>query len=155
MSPTRDLALSPAGPGGPTRRRWLVVPGSVLVAVTVLTGCGQQSSASSAAGQGGAGTSETAEAPQVARLAKGEARPELSCPTDERSGMSADVAEDATAAATPEEALTGEDLEDGETLLLDARGSTAWVLRADGTARAQLGLRELGGWVVSDRMACG
>ena len=152
MSPTRDLGPSPAGPGGPTRRRSLAVPGLVLVAVTVLAGCGEQPSAS---GRGAEDTSGTAEASLVARLTKGEARPELSCPTDERSGLSADFARDAKGAATPEEALTGEDLEDGETLLLDARGSTAWVLRADGTARAQLGLRELGGWVVSDRIACG
>ncbi len=162
MTRTRDLA--PASQPAPRRRWSLVGVGLLLAAVTGVTGCGQQTPDSATAGTSVAGAADAAEgvggagdapeAPRVARLTTGEAGPELTCATDERAGMIADFAPNAKGADTPEKALAREDLEDGESLLLNARGSKAWILRGDGTARAEIGLREVRGWVVSDRMSC-
>ena len=132
--------------------------GSALVLGGLLAGCGQQTTDSSAAEGLTAGSMEAGAAAadeQVARLAKGEPRPELTCPTGERKSMIADLAPGARGAPTPEEALDDQRLRDGERVLVTANGSTAWVLRPDGTASEVIGLTEADGWFVTQRTSCG
>jgi hypothetical protein len=139
-----------------------------VLAVLGVTACGQQSadvgSASgahvAAAAQAAASrdaspaTSDHAEVRAV-RLSAGQAKPRLVCPTRERSMMIADFAEGGHGAATPEEAVGDGLVQAGEHLVISARGRTAWVLRADGTARMEIGLLHEGRWFLHQRTSCG
>ena len=147
-----------------------------LTVVTVLgaAGCGELEAGSEAArsaevagagrpeadtgsdGDGGTAPSSApgGEAP-VVRLARGEDQPELVCPTEERSTMIADFAHGAEGAATPEEAVGPGLARVGEQLAISARGTTAWVLRPDGTARMEIALLREAGWLLHQRTSCG
>ena len=155
MSATCDASTALARPAH--RRRSLAGLALVLSAVTGLTACGEQSSdsAPAATAAGAAQEAEDATTPGFSRLAAGADKPELTCESDERAGMIADHAQDAKGATTPEKALAEEELEEDEAVVVSASGRQAWVLRADGTARAEIRLREAGGWVVEQRTACG
>ena len=143
-----------------------------VLAVLGMAGCGQQragsvadASADVAAagpregdGDGPEGTPTSGsgddEAP-VVRLGRGGERPELVCPTDERSVMIADFAHGAEGVATPQEAVGPGLARAGEQLVISARGTTAWVLRPDGTARMEIGLLHHDGWLLHQRTSCG
>ena len=148
----------------PTR---LLVSALAVVAALGTAGCGDQQAGSAVAGADAAaagqhgGPDEKAtsgsrddEAP-VVRLARGDDKPELVCPTDERSTMIADFAHGAAGAATPEEAVGPDLARGGEQLAISARGTTAWVLRPDGTARMEIGLLQQDGWLLHQRTSCG
>ena len=134
-----------------------------LAVVTVLgaAGCGEQRTGSTAAGSADVAAADQratpdadAEAP-VVRLARGDDLPELVCPTDERSVMIADFAHGAAGAATPEEAVGPGLARTGERLAISARGTKAWVLRSDGTARMEINLLHDAGWLLHQRTSCG
>lgn len=155
MNPTCDLSPASRPERRRDPRRSLVGTGLVLAAVLAVTGCGQQAPQAASTGTSAADSGPgAAEQPRFSRLASGEPGPGLTCPTDERVGMVADFVEGSRGASTPEKALAGQDLADGERVLLNARGSKAWVLRADGTARAVISLADVDGWVVDGRTAC-
>ncbi len=139
----------------------------LLVVVLGATGCGAQTTESLAGGgadasgadtasdqeagdEAAAGTSDT----RVVRMQAGAAKPDLVCPTDERSLMIADFAHGAKGAATPEEAVGDGLVEAGEQLLVSASGARAWVLRPDGTARMEVGLIHHDGWLLHQRTSC-
>ena len=155
MTRTRDLATA-----------------LLLVAVLGATGCGAQTAESLSAGgaevsgadtgpeQGARGEADseatgTSDDARVVRLQAGAAKPDLVCPTDERSMMIADFAHGAKGAATPEEAVGDGLVEAGEQLVVSASGATAWVLRPDGTARMEVGLIRHDGWLLHQRTSCG
>ena len=131
-------------------------------AVLAVAACGQQGAgavtggAGGGAGRGAAPTSTDADERAVVRLAARQAEPRLVCPGDDRSTMIADFAHGAEGAATPEEAVGLPGLvRSGEQLVIDARGTTAWVLRPDGTARMEIGLLHDDGWLLHQRTSCG
>ena len=141
--------------GSSTRRRLWSVAGVLPAVVLVLTACGQQASTSLAADAGRSRPVTTAgEEPQVVRLAPGDAKPSLTCPTGQRSLMIADFAVGPKGAPTPEEAAGRSSLEEGEQMVVSSSGSQVWILRADGTAREAIHLTHLRGWFLHMREAC-
>ena len=150
----------PATPPRSARRRHaLASVGVALAAVLGVTGCGQQAPATSVVASTGGTTTGDDEVvpdpqPRVVRLAAGDERPRLSCPTEERSLMIADFAVGARGAATPQEAVGLSSLEAGERMVVSASGTRVWILRADGTAREDVHLTHLRGWLLHMREAC-
>ncbi len=148
----------PATPGPARRRHALAASGVALAAVLGVTGCGQQAPATSVVASTGGSTTGDDEVvrdpPRVVRLGAGDERPRLSCPTDERSLIVADFAVGARGAATPQEAVGLSSLESGERMVVSASGTRVWILRADGTAREDVHLMHLRGWLLHLREAC-
>jgi hypothetical protein len=150
--------------GVPTRRhRSRAGVAAVLAAVLGLAACGQQASTSVAADVAGGGTTDSSKAapapdttdPRVVRLDPGAGKPRLRCPTDERSLMIADFAVGSRGAATPQRAVGLSRLEDGERMVVSPTGSRVWILRADGTAREEIHLMRMRGWLLHMRESCG
>jgi hypothetical protein len=154
---------TPSGPGA--RRRAVAGAGIALAAALGTAACGQQPADSVAAqasgettstddsGDRGRGVSQS-QSPTVVRLGKDADNPRLSCPTGERSLMIADFAMGAKGAATPEDAVGLSSLEKGEQMVVSPRGTTAWILRADGTVREKIDLIRSDGWLLHMREAC-
>ncbi len=142
----------------PTR---LLACALTVVALLGAAGCGEQEAASEAAtrtaevGAAGAEADTAGDDAPVVRLGRGEDHPRVVCPTDERSTMIADFAHAAEGAATPEEAVGPGLARTREQLAISARGTTAWVLRPDGTARMEIGLLHENGWLLHTRTSCG
>ena len=90
----------------------------------------------------------------MVRLAAGAEKPRLTCPTAERSLMIADYAVGARGAATPEDAVGMASLEEGEHMAVSASGRRVWLVRADGTARQEIHLTHLRGWILHMRESC-
>jgi hypothetical protein len=139
--------------------RWrLAGVGVFLAAVLGLTACGQQTPSSVAAHVAGGGTTKTGgdmtKSDLVVRLAVGEDKPRLRCPTDARSLMIADFAMGAKGAASPEEAVGLWSLEHGEHMVVSPPGTRAWIVRGDGTAREEIHLLRMRGWVLHMRKSC-
>jgi hypothetical protein len=171
MTPTRHLGsalalaavLALVGCGDQTAGS--VAPSTDVGAAASGTGSdsdvgGASGTSDSSRGGGSAGPGENdADAPieksVVVRLAPGDVKPELVCPTDDRSMMIADFAQGAEGAARPEDAVGSGLVQSGEQLVLSASGATAWVLRLDGTARMEIGLLHDGGWLLHQRTSCG
>src|SRR5215213_6625701 len=124
------MTPEPVPPSGDSARqhRAVVVAGVLLATVAGLTGCGQQAPSSVAAhAAGGGGTTKTGgdmtKSARVVRLAAGEDKPRLRCPTGARSLMIADFAMGAKGAANPEEAVELSSLAHGEHMVVSPPGT--------------------------------
>jgi hypothetical protein len=91
---------------------------------------------------------------RVVRLDPEAEKPRLRCPTAERSLMIADFAVASRGAASPHQAVGLSSLKVGERMVVSATGSRVWILRADGTAREQIHLTHLRGWLLHMRESC-
>jgi hypothetical protein len=69
--------------------------------------------------------------------------------------MIADFAHGAPGAPTPQDAVGLDLLQAGEQMVLSRQGTTAWVVRPDGSVRVEVGLlRHDGGWLLHQRTFC-
>jgi hypothetical protein len=140
---------------------------ALVVAVLCLTGCGEQTARSVGGSSGGPATGAVARVDggtsggadgagtAVVRLAAGQPKPQLDCPTGERSVMIADFAHRAEGARAPQDAIGEGVVQTGERLVVSHGGSRVWVLRADGTVRMEVGLVHHDGWLLHQRTLCG
>lgn len=76
----------------------------------------------------------------------------LTCSDDERASGFITLAEDARGARTARGAV--DEFASGQSAVVSAGGSRAWVLREDGTAETKLGLFEGNGWFVTETTGC-
>lgn len=91
-------------------------------------------------------------APGTVVLSPGDQEPVLTCTGDERASSFITLAEDARGAPTARGAV--DEFASGQSAVVSASGSRAWILRGDGTAETKLGLFKGNGWFVTGTTGC-